>query len=89
MDIVNANILGEEFPDGGQYPTPDRSGAVRIVGAQGMRLILASTSGETYYFDVPGEQFTTSLSDIVPTATTWPPLPLAEFNTDSKWRCAS
>lgn len=63
---------GRDLPDGGYYPTATRSGAVRIVGAQGLRLILLSTEGETFYFDVPGQQFTASLTESVPTVTPWP-----------------
>jgi hypothetical protein len=66
---------GSELPDGGYYPTATRSGAVQIVGAQGQRLILLSAGGETFYFDVPGQQFTASLTESVPTVTPWPITP--------------
>ncbi len=61
-----------KLPDGGHYPTPKQDGPVRIVGAQGARLTLLAADGQTFYFDVPGQQFTASLTDVVPTATPWP-----------------
>ena len=66
---------GSELRDGGYYPTATHSGAVHIVGAQGQRLILLSEDGETFYFDVPGQQFTASLTESVPTVTPWPITP--------------
>lgn len=52
--------------------TPTKSGSVWIVDAVGERLILSSEGGETFYFDVPGDQFTDSLDEIVPTITPAP-----------------
>jgi hypothetical protein len=73
---VLISIPGKDrLPDGGLYKTPDRSGALQIIGGQGERLILRSTGGKIYYFDIPGERFTASLSDVVPTATLWPITP--------------
>lgn len=66
---------GSQLPDGGYYPTATRSGAVHVVGAQGQRLILLSKGGQTLYFDVAGQQFTASLTQMVPTATPWPITP--------------
>jgi hypothetical protein len=73
--MVYVTIDGYPLPDGSYFPTPHRSGAVRIVGAQGQRLILLSIGGETFYFDVPGLQFTDSLSANVPTVTPRPITP--------------
>ena len=52
--------------------TPTKSGSVRIVDAVDERLIFSSEGGETFYFDVPGDQFTDSLNEIVPTITPAP-----------------
>ena len=41
----------------GVYPTPTRSGAVRVVGAVGERLQLQSASGTTFTFDVAARRF--------------------------------
>jgi hypothetical protein len=57
--------------------TPTKSGSVRIVDAVGERLILNSDGGETFYFDVPGDRFVNSLSDVVPTITPRPIIPTA------------
>lgn len=42
------------------YPTPTKSGAVRITGAQGERLVLQSENGPIFHFDVPSRQFVSS-----------------------------
>lgn len=55
-----------------QFLTADKHGALHIVAEQNNRLVLISTDGTTYYFDVPARRFVSSLDDIVPTAT---PLP--------------
>lgn len=60
------------LPDTSWHPTPDRTGALYITGAEGMRLILRSGGGRIYYFDIPGRQYTASLTDIVPTITPFP-----------------
>jgi pre-peptidase len=71
---------GAQLSNGDYYPTATRSGAVHIVGAQGQRLILLSEGGETFYFDVPGQQFTASLTESVPTVT---PLPYTPYPTNT------
>jgi pre-peptidase len=71
---------GSRLSNGDYYPTADRSGAVHVVSAVGSRLILLSTGGQTYYFDVPGRQFTTSLTETVPTVT---PLPYTPYPTNT------
>jgi hypothetical protein len=55
------------------------------VGAEGLRLILLSTDGETFYFDVPGQQFTASLAEGVPTVSPVPfrPSPTSAFSDDA------
>src|SRR5260221_1125586 len=63
---------GGDLTGGSAFLTPDRAGALRVIAAQGQRLILLSTSGKTFYFDVPGLQFTTSLNSIVPTVRSLP-----------------
>jgi hypothetical protein len=49
------------------YPTPTQSGSVHIIDAVGERLVLQSTNGTTFYFDVPLHQYVPSL--------TWTPTP--------------
>lgn len=61
-----------ELSDGGSYYTPIKVGPVRVVDAQGERLILQAEDGTTFYFDVRGQTFVSSLTEIVPTATFWP-----------------
>jgi hypothetical protein len=61
------------------FLTPTASGEVTITGAQGERLILQSTDGTTFYFDLPTRQFVPSLAATVtaPPPTTGPVSPLA------------
>lgn len=56
----------------GEFATPERNGALRVVAELNNRLTLMTTNGTTYYFDVPAMRFVSSLEEIVPTAT---PLP--------------
>lgn len=57
---------------GGFYNTPTKSGAVRIVSEQNNRLTLQTDSGQVYYFDVPGQTFMPSLTQVAPTVTPGP-----------------
>jgi hypothetical protein len=70
---------GEPFPggDGGTYDVPVKNGgSVKIVGAQGQRLILKTDNGTTYYFDLPTRQFVSALAaTVTPVAPTVPPYP--------------
>jgi hypothetical protein len=59
------------------YLTPVRSGPVRILRAEGYRLILSTEAGDILYFDVPGDRFVSSLTEVVPTITPQPTVPLA------------
>jgi hypothetical protein len=52
-----------------RFPTQTQSGPVRIAGAQGDRLILQSTNGTTFYFDVPSREYVPSLTWVSPIAT--------------------
>ena len=63
------------------YPTPVRSGPVRILSAEGYRLILSTEAGDILYFDVPGDRFVSSLSEVVPTITPQPTKPLTILST--------
>jgi hypothetical protein len=63
------------------YPTPVRSGPVRILSAEGYRLILSTEAGDILYFDVPGDRFVASLSEVVPTITPQPTKPLTILST--------
>lgn len=67
------------------FSSPIKSGALTIVDAQGERLILTSTTGITFYFDIPGRKFVSSLTETIPTATPLPtltPQPTIQFFTD-------
>jgi hypothetical protein len=55
-----------------QFPAPTQSGSVYVTDAVGERLILQSTNGTTFYFDVPTRQFVSSLDAVVPTFTPSP-----------------
>ncbi len=69
-------------PVGARIETPIKAGGLQMVDAVGERLILQSTQGQTFYFDVPGGRFAASLTEVVPTmtppptVTLGPPLPL-------------
>lgn len=57
------------------YLTPRQSGRVKIVDAQGQRLVLQTLDGnDVFYFDIPTRQFVDSLTATVvaPTVTPWP-----------------
>lgn len=63
-----ADRHGMTFSTGGDlYYTPTQSGAVRIVDAVDETLILQSTGGDTYYFDLPSRQFILSIPGGTPT----------------------
>lgn len=53
----------------GIYQLPVKAGRMKIVDAQGQRLVLRAENGMTFYFDVPARRFVSSLTEIVPTAT--------------------
>ncbi len=60
-----------------EFLTPTASGELTITGAQGERLILQSSDGTTFYFDVPTRQFVASLdATVTPPPTTGPESPL-------------
>jgi hypothetical protein len=59
-----------------QVLTPIQAGSLHIVDVVGERLILRSTNGTTFYFDVPTRQFVSSLDAVVPTFTPSPKSPL-------------
>jgi hypothetical protein len=52
-----------------QFPTQTQSGPVRITGAESDRLILQSTNGTTFYFDVSSREYIPSLTWVSPVAT--------------------
>lgn len=72
--VVIIHILSStgEFLHTSQYLTPEKLGPVRIVGAVGDRLILQSTRGAAFYFDVPLRQFVPSLTWVSPIPTPSP-----------------
>lgn len=61
-----------------QFPTPTESGPVHVAGAIEERLILQSTQGTTFYFDVPARQFVLSptITVTVPPPTESPVTPV-------------
>jgi hypothetical protein len=62
--------------------TPTKHGAVHVVSEHHNRLMLVSTDGTTYYFDVPARRFVGSLTEVVPSATplpTYTPFPPPSF----------
>lgn len=52
--------------------TTEKQGSLRIIAEVNNRLTLTSAQGATYYFDVPGLAFGSSLSEIIPTITPYP-----------------
>jgi hypothetical protein len=64
-----STLSGQGLHEGGYFSTPVEKGPVRIVGAQGQRLILQADDGTTFYFDVASYRFVSSLTEVVPTAT--------------------
>jgi len=60
-----------------EFLTPTQSGPISITRAVVERLILQSTDGTTFYFDVPSRQYVASLTSAVPTVTPGPVSPLA------------
>ncbi len=59
--IVGVQTLdGGALPGCGTYRAPGKTGPLRIVDANGTRLVLQSDSGARYYFDVPTRQFVAS-----------------------------
>jgi hypothetical protein len=63
-----------------QYNTPDNSGGVRVVEEKGTTIILQSTQGILFYFDVAKEQYVDSNGTPIPTNTTMPPTPTQIIN---------
>jgi hypothetical protein len=62
---------GDFVPEGGMFNVPVKNGgSVKIVGAQGQRLILKTDNGTTYYFDLPLRRFVSSLTDTPPATPT-------------------
>jgi hypothetical protein len=59
-------------PIGSRHETERKAGGLLILGAQDQRLILQSTSGDTFYFDIPAGRFVESLAQAVPTMTPGP-----------------
>ncbi len=69
---------GDYLPGGGMFDVPVKNGgSVKIVGAQGQRLILKTDNGTTFYFDVPTRQFVSGLASatVTPVKPTVPPYP--------------
>ncbi len=56
----------------GRFPTQMQAGPVRVTDAVGERLVLESTNGTRFYFDVPLRQFVPSLTWVSPVATPSP-----------------
>ncbi|TET29677.1 MAG: hypothetical protein E3J69_13025 [Anaerolineales bacterium] len=75
--VIVTRSGGSRGVDESWHETPIKAGAIWIVDAVSERLILNSDGGETFYFDVPGDRFVNSLSDVVPTITPRPIIPTA------------
>lgn len=78
--MVFVSVLGLDgtmLPDGGSYKTPKKVGSVKIVDAQGQRLVLKAEDGTLFYFDVPTRQFVSGLAPatVTPVKPTVPPYP--------------
>jgi hypothetical protein len=58
--VVIQTAQGTGLPGGGTYPAPGKTGPLRIVDANGARLVLQSENGAALYFDVPTRQFVSS-----------------------------
>jgi len=69
---IDHGVIGSLFY--GEYPTTTQAGPINIRDAQGSRLVLQSTNGTAFYFDVPSRQYVASLTAVVPTL---PASPLA------------
>jgi hypothetical protein len=71
---INGNII---FLEGakGEYLTAQAAGSLHITGASGAQLVLVSSNGTTFYFDVPSRQFVDSLTATPPPTVTEPPDP--------------
>jgi len=48
---------------------PKKSGSIHVTEQIGNKLVLKSKQGDTFFFDIPGRQFTTSMDAVVPTIT--------------------
>jgi hypothetical protein len=51
------------------YLTPIKAGALRIMDVQNLHLGLLSDNGTTFYFDILGQSFVDSLTEVAPTVT--------------------
>jgi hypothetical protein len=70
--IVVYYFLGNSETFQMEFSTPLDTGGVKIVDAYNDRLMLTSTTGVTFYFDVPSATFVSSLEEVVSTATIKP-----------------
>jgi hypothetical protein len=62
-------VESETSGGSGEYLTPRKNGSVRIVKAQGMRLVLETPTHDIFYFDVPARRFVNTLDEIIATTT--------------------
>ena len=71
---VDGNVV---FLEGakGEYQTAQAAGSLHITDASGARLVLESSKGTVFYFDVPSRQFVDSLNATPPPTVTEPPDP--------------
>lgn len=82
------------YPLGLLINSPGKSGGLRITDARGERLILVSSGGSSFYFDVPSAAFVDSLDQIIPSATPGPtftpranvPQPFDDDAPDAVWQ---
>jgi len=67
--VIYVEIISNHTLTSRSFKASGNSGAIRIVKAVGMRLVLETSKKDTLYFDVPGLRFVNSLEEVVPTAT--------------------
>ncbi len=62
-------VTSDSNSGSGEFFTPRRNGAVRVVQEKKSRLVLQSSNRDIFYFDVPARIFVDSLEAIVPNGT--------------------
>ncbi|MGQ0603730.1 MAG: hypothetical protein ACT4QE_18780 [Anaerolineales bacterium] len=67
----------------GEFTTLDKQGSLSVVAEQNNRLILTSTDGTTFYFDVPAMRFVSSLTEVASTMTPLPTYTPIVFPTEA------
>jgi hypothetical protein len=79
--FIAVQITSKRTTVGGRYPSPTKSGSLRILEEENNILVIQSAKGEVFYFNVLTQQYVTSLEKdaptvpvlLVPTGTETPP----------------